>query len=65
MSEYVYEGEVIAAHPSRVAQADQVQAAEPRKDPSKVILSDWLPTDKVYIIDLDALTKLTDHPFRF
>jgi hypothetical protein len=45
-------GELIVAHPSRVAAADQIQAAAPRKTPSSVVLSDYV-TDKVFVIDLD------------
>lgn len=53
-------GKVVVAHPSRVAQADQVAADE---GVETVRLSRFAPTTHVYILDLDALTKLPDEGF--
>jgi hypothetical protein len=53
-------GKVVAAHPSRVAQADQVAA---ENDVKRVHLSRFCPTTHVYVIDLDYLTKLPDESF--
>jgi hypothetical protein len=44
--------ELIVAHPSRVAHADQVQAAEPRLERSQVVLRDFVPTSHVYVLNL-------------
>lgn len=52
--------EIIVAHPSRVAQADQVAAAEPRKTPNKVVLRDWIPDTHVYVLDVEQLEKQLD-----
>lgn len=53
------EGKVVAAHPSRVAQADQIAAAE---GIAQVKLDSYVPTTHVYVIDLDELTRLPDPP---
>jgi ATP:corrinoid adenosyltransferase len=53
-------GEIIAAHPSRVAQADQIAAAEPRREPSTVVLDEWLPTTHVYVLNLDEMQRMLD-----
>jgi hypothetical protein len=55
-----FRGEIVAAHPSRVAQADQTQAAQPRKEPSAVVLRDWLPMTHVYVFNLDEICRLPD-----
>ena len=52
-------GKVLFAHPSRVAQADQIAAAEAIK---AVELRSLVPTTHVYIVDLDELLKLPDPP---
>lgn len=48
-------GKVVVAHPSRVAQADQIAAAE---EAGRVELREFCSTEYAYILDLDELTKL-------
>lgn len=59
-------GELIVAHPSRVAAADQVQAAAPRKDPSSVVLSELVSDANVFVINLDHVhaTVFGESPWR-
>lgn len=54
-------GKLVVAHPTRVAQADQIAAEEQIE---KVVLRDLVPTTHVYILDLDELTKPPEEPFR-
>lgn len=51
------QGKVVVAHPTRVAEADQVAADQGVK---RVDLSKFVPTTHVYILDLDELTKLPE-----
>lgn len=59
MSDYPepLEGKVVAAHPSRVAQADQLAAAE---GIDRVKLSDYVPPTHLYVIDMDEILRLPD-----
>lgn len=50
-------GKVVVAHPSRVAQADQIAA---REGVERVVLRDLAPTTHAYVIDLDELLKLPE-----
>lgn len=54
------EGNVLIAHPSKVAQADQ-RAAEHGVD--RVALNKFCPPDTAYIVDLDYLTRLPEEGF--
>lgn len=60
MSKLPFTGLVVAAHPSRVAQADQLAAAE---GIDSVKLSSACPTTHLYVIDLDELLRLSEVPF--
>lgn len=58
-SDFPTAGKVVVAHPSRVAQADQVAAFA---GIPIVALREICPATHVYIIDLDELTKLSELP---
>ncbi len=59
-----WEGEAIIANPVNVAQADQIQAAQPRREPSRVILDEYIAPGTVYVVNLDLLSALPD-PYDF
>lgn len=59
-----YSGEVVAGHPDDVAMLDQVQAAQPRIEPSRVHLSKHLPRGVAYLINLDKLNEMIEESLR-
>ncbi len=53
-------GKAVVAHPTRVAEADQLAAAEAIE---RVVLKRFAPTTHVYILDIDKLTELPEDGF--